>query len=251
MNNNLILTLNWSKYITPSASCFNFSLGKNNYLNFIPGQYFTFHLEFAEKILNRCYSIASPGTSPSNSFEFIVSNVKDSISNKLLFNLKEGARLYASGPEGDLVLHDEHPRRYILVATGTGIAPYHAMLPALENKLKYDKRLEVILLYGVRTPADLIYINDFINLYKKNPRFNFFISYSRYNSECLKHYEKNGYVTNIFKELNLIPNDDIIYLCGNPNMVRDAIVILSELGFSKNNIRFEKYLYANLITTHT
>ena len=45
-------------------------------------------------------------------------------------------------------------------------------------------------------------------------------------------------------ELNLNPERDIVYLCGNPDMVDQAMAWLKELGFPVARVRREKYLFA-------
>ena len=68
---------------------------------------------------------------------------------------------------------------------------------------------------------DLFYIQDFLNLSKSEPRFTIHAQLSRMDKNAqLKPYEHNGYAQTAFDRLNLNPKKDIIYLCGNPQMIR-------------------------------
>jgi NAD(P)H-flavin reductase len=45
-----------------------------------------------------------------------------------------------------------------------------------------------------------------------------------------------------FDALGLDPASDVVYLCGNPNMIDEAVVNLKERGFTLKQLRREKYL---------
>ena len=65
----------------------------------------------------------------------------------LLSGLGEGEEVTASGPYGRFCLHDaDNNRRYLLVATGTGVTPYRAMLPLLEQQIA-TRNTEVVCIF--------------------------------------------------------------------------------------------------------
>ena len=215
--------------------------------DFIPGQFITLLLEHPDGVKRRSYSIATiPGN---NGIEFAVSYVKDGIASKLLFNLKPNDTINAIGPAGKLVLKqdDIDCKRYILVGTGTGIAPYRAMLPEIKHRLDKDPDFKVDLVFGAQKRENLFYIEDFLQLANSEPRFNVHAQLSRMNSEKdnLKPHEYIGYAQSAFERLNLNPQQDIIYLCGNPDMIDDSFDILTAEGFETGKIRREKYISSN------
>jgi len=55
-------------------------------------------------------------------------------------------------------------------------------------------------------------------------------------------WESRGYVQTHFGELTLDPAKDVIYLCGNPDMIDQAMEYLRALNFPSRNLRREKYL---------
>lgn len=240
------LALKSSTKITPNTLHMAFARVDGTTLPFIPGQFLTFLLESEAGIKRRSYSIASiPGKT--NELEIAISYVAGGIASETFFNLSVGAELTCSGPFGRLILRaDETPKRYILIATGTGVAPYRAMLPELATRLEQDPELRIVLLLGVQYRADLLYANDFIDFATQHPRFEFRAQLSR--EDLTKHkadYEYSGYVQTAFKDLSLSPGDDLIYLCGNPNMIDNAFEYLTDEGFTPQAVRREKYISSN------
>jgi ferredoxin-NADP reductase len=56
-----------------------------------------------------------------------------------------GEHFGISGPFGLLVLPETLPKRLVLVGTGTGMAPYRAMLPELEKAAFNGVSLHILL----------------------------------------------------------------------------------------------------------
>lgn len=214
--------------------------------SFIPGQFITLHIPTPEKVLRRSYSIANNTHEPSNKIEFAASYVPEGTASDLLFAMQVGDKVVATGPFGRLTLRDELPSRYILVATGTGITPYRTMLSELVEKFKQHPCFKVILLFGVRQPDDLLYRDEFTEFVEKNPWFEFRAYYSRYTLGTLLAYERRGYVLNAFDEIEPNPKKDIVYLCGNPNMVDDVFsLLINTYRFPSDIVRREKYISSN------
>ena len=238
------LVLKSSQKITPNVLHLSFVRTDNEPLLFKPGQFLTFLFSTSDGMKRRSYSIATiPGRT--NETEIAISYITGGIASETLFNLEVDETVTATGPFGKLILKaDETPARYILVATGTGVAPYRAMLPELAEKMQADPQLKVIILLGVQYRADLLYCNDFLEFAAAHPQLEFRAYLSRETTELHAH-EYKGYVQSAFSELNLDPDQDITYLCGNPDMIDAAFADLSELGFLPKNVRREKYISSN------
>ena len=209
-------------------------------LEFIPGQFVSFHFMGEEgKEVRRSYSLATiPGES--SYIELALGYVKSGIASEALFAAKPGDTFNMSGPYGRLILRDETPKRIILVATNTGVTPYRSMLPALAAKLE---NLKVVILLGVQKKEDALYSTDFLAYAKLYPNFDFRLCYSRENENNLSEpFEHLGHVQNQFENLNPLPDSDIVYLCGNPNMIDAAYELLKEKGFNAQQVRREKYV---------
>ena len=94
--------------------------------------------------------------------------------------LDEGGTIDASGPYGRFCLMPaDANQRYLLIGTGTGVTPYRAMLPQLEALIA-QRDIQVVLLFGARTPVELLYGDEFRAFADKHPRnFRFVPCFSR------------------------------------------------------------------------
>jgi len=235
------LILKHAEMISPSTRHLVFALENDGVLAYTPGQFIRFHFEREGQSYKRSYSIATiAGTS--NDIEIAAAHFEGGPGTEYLFNLKLGDAVTTSGPFGRLVLRDENPTRYVLVATGTGIAPYRSMLQELKKRLEQNPTLKVVLLFGARAPEDLLYAQDFLSLVEQQPRFEFMACFSRQMPEEVMDYVHKGYVQQRFPELNLNPDSDVVYLCGNPNMIDEAFTQLKDMNFATTKIRREKYI---------
>jgi ferredoxin-NADP reductase len=235
------------KQIAPNVHHLGFVREDGKPLLFSPGHFITFLLPSEDGVKRRSYSLATllaPGD-VSDRVEVAVSYVEDGVASKLFLGLKGGEVLDAMGPAGRLIMADYAAKRYVLVGTGTGIAPYRAMLPELSERLNKQADFKVMLLQGVQYRADLIYQKDFLNVMHQNTRFKYQAFLSQDMLENQQDYERKGYVQSAFDALELDSERDVVFLCGNPNMIDDAYALLKEQGFDNKSVRREKYISSN------
>ncbi len=233
------------KMISPNTMHLSFKRADNLELDYIAGQFVTFMFEPKSDKANsgkpkrRSYSIATMDKSV-DSIDIAISYIKGGIASEHLFNAEKGDKFNVMGPAGRLILKEEEIQRVILVGTGTGIAPYRAMLPALAEQ----SSLQVEILLGVQYRQDALYADDFIEYANNYDHISFKACLSR-EEQPLKKHEVKGYVQNQFDDLALIPGEDVIYLCGNPDMIDDAFANLTTAGFDSKSVRREKYISSN------
>ncbi len=234
--------LNEVKTLTPNVKHFCFRRVDNTTLPFIPGQFVSIHFPHEPKEIRRSYSIATIPTQ-TDDIEFAASYVAGGFASERLFALKPGDQVAMSGPYGRLILREEEaPKRLWLIATGTGVTPYRAMLPMLAEKLQ-NTSLQVILLLGVQYRQDGLYLDEFLAFANQHANFLFRVYYSRDDLISQKAYEYKGYVQLAFTDLNPIKGEDIVYLCGNPHMIDEAYAWLKdEKQFEAQDVRREKYV---------
>ncbi len=214
-------------------------------LAFQPGQFLQVHFHYDDGTpTKRSYSVGSvgDGSSPVRHIEIAVSYVEGGAATKLLGELPVGGVIDASGPYGRFCLQeaDTHPR-YLLLATGTGVTPYRAMLPQIEKLLAGGNR-EVVLLYGARNETELLYGEEFEAFAQRHPGFLFHGCLSREARAVPRPGDRAGHVQHVLAELGPSAERDIAYLCGNPNMVDAAYAALQEFGLPVKQIRREKYI---------
>ena len=228
--------------VTPTVLCLGFKRQDEQLLDFKPGHFVNVHFQDEDGETHRSYSVANPPGE--DHFEIAVAPVEDGRATRYLFGLKEGDQVNISGPYGRFVLRDEIYDRYVLVGTGTGITPYRAMLPQLAQRMK-DSHARVEVLIGVRSREEFLFADDFLAAAQVTPGVVLHARYSRQMPGQPQSYESQGYVQGLFEELELDPEQDIVYLCGNPNMIDEAVAWLKARGFPVKRIRREKYLSAN------
>ena len=245
MAEHFTLRLADSRMLAPAVRHMEFERADGAPFAFIPGQFVQVHFNYADrKPTKRSYSVATIGQGDHASvprIEIAVSYVEGGAATNLLGNLKPGETVEASGPYGRFCLMEtDANRRYLLVATGTGVTPYRAMLPQLE-KLG-GRGAEVALVYGARNEAELLYGDEFEAFARKNPHFQFYACFSRVPRAHPRAHDRNGRVQAALAELKPDPAHDIAYLCGNPDMVDQAFAALKEAGLPIPHIRREKYV---------
>lgn len=218
--------------------------------DYIPGQFLQVHFEGADgSPARRSYSVANihdHAIGPCERVEIAVSYVPGGAATALFEGLEVGDLVQASGPFGRFCLQPRDAnRRYLLIGTGTGITPYRAMLPRLEAAMA-GRGVEVVLLQGARTPAELLYGEEFRAFADVHPGFRFIPCFSRELPAAGSVHDhpdvRQGYVQQFLDELAPSPEGDIAYLCGNPDMVDACFEALKAHGLPVPLIRREKYV---------
>ncbi len=212
-------------------------------LPFKPGQFCSIAIPGAQETVERSYSIATRVDEPAQNaiYEIAVSPVRGGVATRYLFSRRVGDSVSVTGPFGRLVFPSEEPARYVLVGTGTGVAPYRAMLPELRRRA-LNSPVRAVLAMGVRARRELIYADEFQDFARRHPWFRFIACYSREALTALHSYERFGRVQVVQSELHLEPGQDRIYLCGHPDMIDDWTRQLKADGFDKRDIVRERYV---------
>ena len=233
--------------LAPSVAHLAFVRDDGQPLDFIPGQFVQVHFHYADgTATKRSYSLATihdHALGPGEMVEIAVSYVAGGAATALFEGLDAGGRIDASGPYGRFCLMPvDSNQRYLLIGTGTGVTPYRAMLPQLETLIA-ERDIQVVLLFGARTPVELLYGDEFRAFAERHPRnFRFVPCFSR-ELPAQPHADvRHGYVQQFLAEFAPDAATDIAYLCGNPNMVDACFDALKGAGLAVPQIRREKYV---------
>jgi ferredoxin-NADP reductase len=240
------LILTGRRMLAPTIAHLSFRRGDGHPLDFIPGQFIQVHFHYADGTpTKRSYSLATRrghAPEPDGDVEIAVSYVPGGAATALFQGMEIGDTVMASGPYGRFCLMpNDANRRYLLIATGTGVTPYRSMLPQLEELIA-ARGIEVVLLFGVRTPADLLYGDEFRAFADAHPGFRFVPCFSRQMPGEPHPDARHGYVQQFLDGFAPDPEHDIAYLCGNPDMVDACFAKLKDAGFPPARIRREKYV---------
>lgn len=199
-----------------------------------------------DKLIKRAYSI---GSSPAEKgyLEFYIAIVPTGALTSRLVTLKEGDRLFCAPKiTGHFTLHDiPEGKNLILIATGTGLAPYMSMLRTGTVVQKYNA---ISILHGVRFERDLAYREELASFTQQNPRFKYHAFVSR--EDAKPGLFQKGYVQSVFMNGEITPDpvSDHVLVCGNPAMIEDVEKLLTtERGYivhskkTPGSLHVEKY----------
>lgn len=200
---------------------------------FTPGQFVTLDLPIGEKRLERwrSYSIAS-NSYEDNTIELCIVAFEDGKGSSYITNRRVGDKLQLKGPEGAFILSDDLSSNLVLICTGTGIAPFRAMI---QDRLKNNQTIHLI--FGTRTFDDILYHED-MKAWSEFPNFKYDIVLSREKREGFSY----GYVHSIYEDkYRDIQDSTHFYICGWSQMVDQAVKTLGEMGYPRNQIHYELY----------
>jgi ferredoxin-NADP reductase len=155
--------------------------------------------------------------------EFLVKEVEGGYFTPRLKDLKVGDKVEIQGPFGRFLLDSKkrHTHKHVFIASGTGIAPFHSMVQSYPG-------INYLVIHGVR------YANEAYDREDYHPG-RYFLCTSRDESG-----DFHGRLTQYLKEAKFEKNT-CFYLCGNSDMNFDAMEIMKEKGFSRDDVNVEVY----------
>jgi ferredoxin-NADP reductase len=227
------LTVESTELISPRNKHIRFRLPEGASIRFQAGQFIQMFIPLADgKVRRTSYSIAS-APSHSDYFELCVTHVEGGVSSTYLHGLKPGDKIQGMGPLGTFRFVDEG-RDAVFVATGSGIAPFRAMIHDLLEK-KTTRGL--YLLFGNRYEANISYRKDWEETAARHPNFKAYFTLSRDTAWT----GPKGYVQDHIEPFVPEPASKDYYICGLKNMTSAVEQKLLSLGVPKERIRFERY----------
>ncbi|MCF6318579.1 MAG: FAD-binding oxidoreductase [Proteobacteria bacterium] len=242
MPNNIELKLIETKDMNDNTVHFKFDILHGAELEIIAGQFIRLLFQQDEEEVFRSYSVANvlnQQVDKINTVELAVAWVKGGLATVGLSSMKVGDCITASAPYGKFCLTDKMWKRYFLVATGTGVTPYRAMQNELFKRI--EQGAEVFIVMGARDQSGLLYEKEFRENAKID-NYHYISCLSRECIECPSELDLNGHVQTYLKTVEFDLDNDVVYLCGNPEMVDGAFNLLKEKGLPVPQIRREKYV---------
>lgn len=156
-------------------------------------------------------------------FEVLVKEVIEGDVSKKLRKLSPGAQLQMDGPLGFFTINPEEikTKRFILIATGTGIAPFRSFVRSYPD-------LNYTLLHGVR------YGNEAYDIQEYDPKRFVLCTTGDQTGDF------QGRVTDYLRN-HPVDLEAEYYLCGNVKMIHEAFDILGEKGVPSERLHSEVY----------
>lgn len=226
---------------------------------FEPGQFVQIGLPQPEsppgnrvRMMKRSYSLAN-GAGELDEVELYLARVDDGRFTPRLWNLPIGERVWLDRrPRGLFTLGSVPPNaRVLLLATGTGLAPYVSMLRTWSGAERWSR---AVLVHGARTPDELGYRELLELRARTDSTFTYVPVVSRPRTEHgwtgLRGRVELALDDARFRELTgeaLEPGPWHVFLCGNPAMVDECRALLEPRGFridkasQPGTLHFEKY----------
>lgn len=199
-------------------------------LAFLPGQYVNLKVPGSEQ--SRAYSFST--LQRDGEVSFLIRNVPGGLMSSFLTGLaKAGDSMTLAGPLGSFYLR-EIKRPLLLLAGGTGLAPFTAML---EKIAEQGSAHPLHLIYGVTNDFDLVEMDRLEALATRIPNFTFSACVASPDSS----YPHKGYVTQHIAPRHLNDGDVDVYLCGPPPMVEAVSQYIREQGIQPANFYYEKF----------
>lgn len=196
-----------------------------------------------DKLIKRAYSIGS-SSSERDYLEFYIAVVPDGALTSRLAALDPGERLFTQPKVTGTFTLDEvsSERNLILVATGTGLAPFMSMV---RSESVWTPGRSITLVHGVRYAEDLAYADEIEFLVEQRG-----LRYLPIASRAGTEYNGTKGRIQVLFETGVIkpdPQSDSVFLCGNPAMIEEMERRLVDGGFSVHsrkspgNLHVEKY----------
>lgn len=188
------------------------------------------------KIIKRAYSIASSNVAKDH-VEFYITLVHSGALTPRLFDLKIGDKIWMGNRfVGMFTLDEVAPERNILlIATGTGVAPYMSML----RSDALHRKGNILVIHGASNSWDLGYSSELRLLQSIAPHFEYEPTITFPEKEHFPWSGRTQFIQDIWEEgaveklwgFKPTPENTDIFLCGNPNMVNGMVECLAKDGF--------------------
>ncbi|MEK6957565.1 MAG: FAD-dependent oxidoreductase [archaeon] len=203
-------------------------------MDFRPGQFIMIELQGKEKTPKRAYSLSS---SPTKDFlEITVKEMPNGWISKIVNNgMKIGEEISVTGPYGNFVFDPEQMKEIVLLAAGSGIAPFRCFCQYI-----IDKKLptKVTFVYSNKAERDIIFKGQIRDFAKKIKGLELILTLTREEKKGFRH----GRIDDAFVKGIVSKNVGANYfICGPPEMVNATKGLLQANGVQKECIKAEVY----------
>ena len=193
------------------------------------------------KMIRRLYSIASSSVQKEY-IEFYITIVHSGALTPRIFNLKIGDRIEMGKRTSGMFTLDQVPEgnNIILIATGTGVAPYISMIRSNAIQKGIGK---LAVIHGAANSWDLGYSSELTLIESLSDKFTYLPTILmpekepagwRGDTRLIQDIWKSGKMKEVWG-LQPTPKNTHIFLCGNPIMTSAMLEILTSEGFKEHS----------------
>lgn len=212
--------------LTPFVYEFTLSFPDHAPLHFHAGQYGTVIINASTR---RQYSFCSSPTQI-DAIHFVIDIKPMGLGSVYFLERKVGDTIQMLSPLGTFTVIPS-PRKKIMIATGTGIAPIKSMI------LDTITTAPIQLLWGLRHEEDMYWHEEFTSFSRTYPTFSYMVTLSQPADSWTG---TRGRVTDYMKDIENKQEHDY-YLCGNKQMIQDVQTHLLAHGVPEGHIKTELF----------
>ncbi len=190
-----------------------------------------------EPSYRRAYSLSSCALDR-GFYEFTVRR-DGKMGTRLVDWIKPTQKLVVLPPAGRFLPVYEPQKHLICMAGGSGVTPFRGFVrEATRQKLE----TKITVLYSVRTPKDIIFNSEFLQLARENPRFTFAVTCTR-AQPADQWSGRSGRIDAEWVRQQVGDSaETIFYACGPTPLVEFAEhIVLNDLGVTKAQMKTEKW----------
>jgi Na+-transporting NADH:ubiquinone oxidoreductase subunit F len=168
-------------------------------------------------------------------------DIPPGIMSSWVFNLKPGDEVTVAGPFGEFFARDTDAEM-CFIGGGAGMAPMRSHI--FDQFKRLHTRRKVSFWYGARSLGEAFYVDEFEDLQKAHPNFEWHLALSEPLPED-QWAGPIGFIHNVLHDRYLknhpAPEDIEYYMCGPGPMNKAVIAMLLSLGVDRENIMLDDF----------
>lgn len=205
---------------------------------FSAGQYLSVSLKVGDAVITRPYSISSsPKQSIDGKYQLTIKRVDGGLAtNYVLDNWKVGDEVELSAPLGSFKYEPLRDAKTIVgLAGGSGITPFLSLANAIADG---DEDANLVLLYGSRTKADILFRDEFDKIAQSCDKVRVVYVLS---DETDENCEKGFLTAELISKYAPKGEDYSVFMCGPQGMYDFADKQIELLGLRRKFVRHELF----------
>ena len=224
---------------THDVKTFTFITDPARVFSYKPGQFITLEVPIDGKIIRRSYTISSSPSRPYTLTTTVKRASNSTVSKWLHENLTPGFELNIAGPNGQFSCFHGPAQKLLFIAAGSGITPIMSMLRWLSDTAS---PVDVVLIYNVRTPSDIIFERE---LYLIGSKLGDNLRLGIVHAQVQAGQVWNGLTGHFDEKLltHFAPDflDREVYICGPAAYMETVKGALNGAGFPVHRLHLESF----------
>lgn len=221
--------------ISPTVKSFTLAL-EGQPFTFLPGQWIDCFIDIGGRAEVAGYSMTSSPTED-GWFSIAVKLVGDNpVTDYLHERAAIGDTIIVEGGQGDFYYTGGDSHRLALIAGGIGITPIASIIRFIDQS---GLQVPTTLVYSAATSSELLFRAEFEAITARNRSFRAHFRVTRPHSEAWS--GNVGRISAATLQEAGIDTNHLCYICGPPQMIRDMLTALKEIGVPEERLRYEQW----------